>query len=558
MDKIWLKRYPTGVPETIDPDHFNSLVDIFEQSIQSYGDKVAYVNMDQEMTFNELDALSREFAAYLQQQGMKKGDALAIMMPNLLQYPIALFGALRAGLVVVNVNPLYTPRELKHQLSDANAKAIVILDNFAHTLEKVEPDVPVEKVFLTSIGDMLPAPKRWIVNAVVKYVKKMVPSYKLKNTVDFSSALKQGAKAKYKRPEMTGDDLAFLQYTGGTTGLAKGAMLSHRNMVANLEMVSAIVAPLVNDGEETIVTALPLYHIFALTANCLTFMKHGGRNILITNPRDMKAFVKELEKYPFSMISGVNTLFNGLLHAEGFKDLNFSHLKIALGGGMAVQRSVAEHWERVTKSRLLEGYGLTECSPVVTVNPTDIEHYNGTIGIPLPSTDVRVVDEDGKEVAQGEPGEIQVRGPQVMVGYLNRPEETAKVMKDGDWFATGDIGVMDEQGFFKIVDRKKDMILVSGFNVYPNEIEDVIADHPKVLEVAAVGVPHDSSGEQVKVFVVRKDKSLTEKELISYARENMTGYKIPKLVEFRDELPKTNVGKILRRELRDEEEAKSK
>ncbi|WP_339880020.1 long-chain-fatty-acid--CoA ligase FadD [Pseudidiomarina gelatinasegens] len=558
MDKIWLKRYPAGVPETIDPDHFNSLVDIFEQSIQSYGDKVAYVNMDKEMTFNELDALSREFAAYLQQQGMKKGDALAIMMPNLLQYPIALFGALRAGLVVVNVNPLYTPRELKHQLSDANAKAIVILDNFAHTLEKVEADVPVEKVFLTSIGDMLPAPKRWIVNAVVKYVKKMVPSYKLKNTVDFRSALKQGAKANYERPEMTGDDLAFLQYTGGTTGLAKGAMLSHRNMVANLEMVSAIVAPLVNDGEETIVTALPLYHIFALTANCLTFMKHGGRNILITNPRDMKAFVKELEKYPFSMISGVNTLFNGLLHAEGFKDLNFSHLKIALGGGMAVQRSVAEHWERVTKSRLLEGYGLTECSPVVTVNPTDIEHYNGTIGIPLPSTDVRVVDEDGKEVAQGEPGEIQVRGPQVMVGYLNRPEETAKVMKDGDWFATGDIGVMDEQGFFKIVDRKKDMILVSGFNVYPNEIEDVIADHPKVLEVAAVGVPHDSSGEQVKIFVVRKDKSLTEKELISYARENMTGYKIPKLVEFREELPKTNVGKILRRELRDEEEAKSK
>ncbi|WP_417685035.1 long-chain-fatty-acid--CoA ligase FadD [Pseudidiomarina gelatinasegens] len=558
MDKIWLKRYPAGVPETIDPDHFNSLVDIFEQSIQSYGDKVAYVNMDQGMTFNELDALSREFAAYLQQQGMKKGDALAIMMPNLLQYPIALFGALRAGLVVVNVNPLYTPRELKHQLSDANAKAIVILDNFAHTLEKVEADVPVEKVFLTSIGDMLPAPKRWIVNAVVKYVKKMVPSYKLKNTVDFRSALKQGAKGNYERPEMTGDDLAFLQYTGGTTGLAKGAMLSHRNMVANLEMVSAIVAPLVNDGEETIVTALPLYHIFALTANCLTFMKHGGRNILITNPRDMKAFVKELEKYPFSMISGVNTLFNGLLHAEGFKDLNFSHLKIALGGGMAVQRSVAEHWERVTKSRLLEGYGLTECSPVVTVNPTDIEHYNGTIGIPLPSTDVRVVDEDGKEVAQGEPGEIQVRGPQVMVGYLNRPEETAKVMKDGDWFATGDIGVMDEQGFFKIVDRKKDMILVSGFNVYPNEIEDVIADHPKVLEVAAVGVPHDSSGEQVKIFVVRKDKSLTEKELISYARENMTGYKIPKLVEFREELPKTNVGKILRRELRDEEEAKSK
>lgn len=559
MDKIWLQRYPAGVPETIDPDHFNSLVDIFEQSIEKYGDKIAYVNMDTELSFNELDALSRQFAAYLQQQGLKKGDALAIMMPNLLQYPIALFGALRAGLVVVNVNPLYTARELKHQLSDANAKAIVILDNFADTLQKVEADVPVEKVILTAIGDMLPAPKRWIVNAVVKYVKKMVPSYKLNNTQTFRTALSLGAKAEYQRPQMSGDDLAFLQYTGGTTGLAKGAMLSHRNMVANLEMVSAIVAPLVDDGEETIVTALPLYHIFALTANCLTFMKHGGRNILITNPRDMKAFVKELSKYPFSMISGVNTLFNGLLHAEGFKDLDFSHLKIALGGGMAVQRSVAEHWERVTKSRLLEGYGLTECSPVVTVNPTDIEHYNGTIGIPLPSTEVRIVDVDSGEVLpQGEAGEIQVRGPQVMVGYLNRPDETEKVMRDGGWFATGDIGVMDEQGFFKIVDRKKDMILVSGFNVYPNEIEDVIVDHPKVLEAAAIGVPHDSSGEAVKVFVVRKDQSLTEKELITFARENMTGYKVPKFVEFRDELPKSNVGKILRRELRDEEEAKSK
>ncbi len=558
MDKIWLKRYPAGVPETIDPDHFNSLIDIFEQSVKTYGDKVAFVNMDTELTFNELDTLSKDFAAYLQQQGLQKGDAVALMMPNLLQYPIALFGVLRAGMTVVNVNPLYTARELKHQLSDANAQAIVILDNFAHTLAKVITEIPVKKVILTSIGDMLPAPKRWIVNFVVKYVKKMVPAYSLQHTTQFKQVLAQGAKAKYQRPQISGDDLAFLQYTGGTTGLAKGAMLSHRNMVANLEMVSALVAPLVVDGEETVITALPLYHIFALTANCLTFMKHGGRNILITNPRDMPGFVKELSKYPFSIISGVNTLFNGLLHADGFKDLDFSHLKIALGGGMAVQRAVAEHWERVTKSRLLEGYGLTECSPVVTVNPTDIEHYNGTIGLPLPSTEVRIVDVDtGEELPQGEAGELQVRGPQVMVGYLNRPDETAKVMIDG-WFATGDIGLMDEQGFFKIVDRKKDMILVSGFNVYPNEIEDVIAEHPKVLEVAAVGVPHDSSGEQVKIFVVRKDKSLTEKELIAYSRENMTGYKVPKLVEFREELPKTNVGKILRRELRDEEEAKAK
>lgn len=371
------------------------------------------------------------------------------------------------------------------------------------------------------------------------------------------TAIAQGEKLAYTRPEVVGDDLAFIQYTGGTTGLAKGAMLSHRNMVANLEMVSALVAPLVNDGEETVVTALPLYHIFALTVNCLTFLKHGGRNLLITNPRDMKGFVKELSKYPFSMIAGVNTLFNGLLNTEGFKDLDFSHLKIALGGGMAVQRAVAENWQRVTKSRLLEGYGLTECSPVVTVNPTDIQEYNGTIGIPLPSTDVRIVDtETGEVLPQGEAGELQVKGPQVMVGYLNRPEETAQIMKDG-WFSTGDIAVMDSDGFFRIVDRKKDMILVSGFNVYPNEIEDVIAAHPKVLEVAAVGVPHEASGEQVKLFVVRKDPSLTEKELIQYARENLTGYKVPKLVEFRDELPKSNVGKILRRELRDEETAKT-
>lgn len=558
MEKIWLKSYPAGVSETIDPDHFDSLVDIFEQSIEAYGDRIAYVNMDHEMSFRELDKASRDFAAYLQQNGLKKGDAVAIMMPNLLQYPVALFGILRAGMTVVNVNPLYTARELKHQLSDSGAKMIVILDNFAHTLEKVVGDLSLTKVILTSIGDLLPTPKRLLVNAVVKYVKRMVPSYSLKNTVNFRQVLSSGAKADYQRPLVNGDDLAFLQYTGGTTGLAKGAMLSHRNMVANLEQVSAFIAPLVNDGEETIITALPLYHIFALTSNCLTFMKHGGRNVLITNPRDMPAFIKELGKYPFSMISGVNTLFNGLLNTEGFKDLDFSSLKIALGGGMAVQRSVAEQWERVTKSRLLEGYGLTECSPVVTVNPTDIEHYNGTIGVPLPSTEVRVVDVDtGELVAQGETGELQVRGPQVMVGYLNRPDETDKVMTDG-WFMTGDIGLMNEDGFFKIVDRKKDMILVSGFNVYPNEIEDVISDHPKVLEIAAIGVPHDSSGEAVKVFVVRKDKSLTEREVIEFAKEGLTGYKVPKFVEFRDELPKTNVGKILRRTLRDEEEAKSK
>ncbi len=555
MDKIWLKNYPAGVPETIDPDHFASLVDILEQSIEKYGEKTAFVNMDSEMSFKELGLKSREFAAYLQSKGLKKGDAVAVMMPNLLQYPVALFGILRAGMTVVNVNPLYTPRELKHQLVDSQAKALVILENFAHTYDKIKDEAPLDFVITTQIGDQLPVHKRFLVNFVVKYIKRMVPSHNVKETVSLNQAMAKGAIAEYQRPEVTGDDIAFLQYTGGTTGVAKGAMLSHRNMVANLEQVSACITPIMSDGEETIITALPLYHIFALTANCLTFIKHGGKNVLITNPRDMPNFVKELNKYPFSMISGVNTLFNGLLNTKGFKDVNFSNLKVALGGGMAVQKAVAEEWERVTKSRLLEGYGLTECAPVVTVNPYDIEHYTGSIGLPVPSTDVRIVDpETREEVPLGEPGELEVKGPQVMVGYLNRPDATAESIKDG-WFATGDMATADERGYFKIVDRKKDMILVSGFNVYPNEIEDVLADHPKILESAAIGVPHESSGEVVKVFIVAKDKLLTEREVIDFSRENMTGYKVPKLVEFRDELPKSNVGKILRRELRDEEDA---
>ncbi|MGM0430146.1 MAG: long-chain-fatty-acid--CoA ligase FadD [Pseudomonadota bacterium] len=555
MEKIWLKNYPAGVPETIDPDHFASLVDILEQSIEKYREKTAFVNMDSELSFKELGLKSREFAAYLQSKGLKKGDAVAVMMPNLLQYPVALFGILRAGMTVVNVNPLYTPRELKHQLVDSQAKALVILENFAHTYDKIKDEAPLDFVITTQIGDQLPVHKRFLVNFVVKYIKRMVPSHNVKNTVSLNQAMAKGAMAEYERPEVTGDDIAFLQYTGGTTGVAKGAMLSHRNMVANLEQVSACITPIMSDGEETIITALPLYHIFALTANCLTFIKHGGKNVLITNPRDMPNFVKELNKYPFSMISGVNTLFNGLLNTKGFKDVNFSNLKVALGGGMAVQKAVAEEWERVTKSRLLEGYGLTECAPVVTVNPYDIEHYTGSIGLPVPSTDVRIVDpETREEVPLGEPGELEVKGPQVMVGYLNRPDATAESIKDG-WFATGDMATVDERGYFKIVDRKKDMILVSGFNVYPNEIEDVLADHPKILESAAIGVPHESSGEVVKVFIVAKDKSLTEREVIDFSRENMTGYKVPKLVEFRDELPKSNVGKILRRELRDEEDA---
>lgn len=552
MEKIWLKRYPKGVPAEINPDHYPSLIEIFEESVKKYASSVAFHNMDKDITYSELDQLSEQFAAYLQSLGLKKGDPVAVMMPNVLQYPVALFGILRAGMVVVNVNPLYTARELKHQLTDSGTKAIVILKNFAHTLEKISADVTLDKVILTGIGDMLPVPKRWIVNLVVQHVKKMVPPFRLENTIEFNDALAAGAKANYSRPVgVTGDNLAFLQYTGGTTGVSKGAMLTHRNMVANLDQISAFILPRLSDGKEVVITALPLYHIFALTANCLAFLKFGGKNILITNPRDMPAFVKELSKHKFTMISGVNTLFNGLLHTPGFKDLDFSHLKIALGGGMAVQRAVAENWERVTGSALLEGYGLTECSPVVTANPFDIENFTGSIGIPLPSTDVKIVDEDGNELPQGETGEIWAKGPQIMAGYLGRPEATAEAIKDG-WFATGDMGTVDEHGFFRIVDRKKDMILVSGFNVYPNEIEDVVASYPKVLEVAAVGVPHEASGEVVKIVVVKKDDSLSEKELIDYCRENLTAYKVPKLVEFRDELPKTNVGKILRRELRDE------
>ena len=551
MEKIWLERYPNGVPKEIDPDHYASLVEVFEESVKKYRDHVAFSNMDTEITYGQLDELTTKFAAYLQGIGLKKGDPVAVMMPNLLQYPVALFGILRAGMTVVNVNPLYTARELKHQLTDSKSRAIVILKNFAHTLEKIEKDVQLDKVILTGIGDMLPVPKRWIVNLVVKYVKKMVPSYSLSKTIEFNDVLAEGAKKSYTRPQVAGDDLAFLQYTGGTTGVSKGAMLTHRNMVANLDQISAFILPRLSDGKEVVITALPLYHIFALTANCLAFLKFGGKNILITNPRDMPAFIKELGKHKFTMISGVNTLFNGLLHTPGFKDLDFSHLKIALGGGMAVQRAVAENWEKVTGSALLEGYGLTECSPVVTANPFDIEHYTGSIGIPLPSTDCKIVDEDGNEVPMGEPGELLVKGPQVMAGYLGRPEDTDKAIQDG-WFATGDMATVDEHGFFRIVDRKKDMILVSGFNVYPNEIEDVVASHPKVLEVAAVGVANESSGEVVKIVVVKKDQSLTEKELIDFCRENLTAYKVPKLVEFRDELPKTNVGKILRRELRDD------
>ncbi|MBA6296525.1 long-chain-fatty-acid--CoA ligase FadD [Colwellia sp. MB02u-9] len=551
MEKIWLeKSYPPGVPFEIDPDKYASIVDMFHKYTEVYADRAAFINMGAQISYRELAQQATTFAAYLQQDlGLVKGDKFAIMVPNCLQYPIALFGALLAGLTVVNVNPLYTARELEHQLKDSNTKAILIIQNFASILEKVIDKTPVEKVILTSLGDRLGTVKGAIVNGVVKYVKKMVPAFNLKNIEHFNKALAKGEKLSFSPVTICGDDLAFLQYTGGTTGVSKGAMLTHRNMVANLEQAKAAIKPQLEEGKELVVTALPLYHIFALTANCLTFITLGGTNLLITNPRDMPGFVKELAKYDFTAITGVNTLFNGLLNTPGFSELNFSNLKLSLGGGMAVQRPVAENWERVTKTRLLEGYGLTECAPLVTLCPYNQTHYSGSIGLPAPSTDIRIVLEDGSDAKIGEAGEMWVKGPQVMKGYYNRQEATDEILKAG-WLATGDVACMDENGFFKIVDRKKDMIIVSGFNVYPNEIEEIAMSHEGVLEAAAIGIPNEASGEAVKLFIVRKDPNLTKKSLINHCRENLTNYKVPKFVEFRDELPKTNVGKILRRELR--------
>ncbi|AZZ95968.1 long-chain-fatty-acid--CoA ligase FadD [Pseudoalteromonas sp. R3] len=549
MEKIWLKRYPEGMPETIDPEHYNSLLELFDNSFTEFGQLPAYSNMGKTMTYQQVDEATKAVASYIQNTlKLGKGDKVAVMMPNLLQTPVTILGVLRAGCTVVNVNPLYTVRELEHQLNDSEAKAIFILANFAHTLEKALPTTGVKHIVVTQIGDMLGGFKKHLVNFVVKKLKKMVPDYTLPNALPFAQAI-SADPGQYKVPDVTLNDLAFLQYTGGTTGVSKGAMLTHGNMVANLEQVSGCLDKVLDKGREVVITALPLYHIFALTANCLTFMKYGGHNILITNPRDMPGFVKELAKYPFTAITGVNTLFNGLLNTPGFAELDFSTLKMSLGGGMAVQRPVAERWQKVTKSKLMEGYGLTECAPLVTICPWDLDGYNGSIGLPAPSTELKVIKDNGEEAPLGEPGELCVKGPQVMAGYYNRPDATAECLQDG-WFATGDIAIYDEEGFFYIVDRKKDMILVSGFNVFPNEIEEVVAMHDGVLEVAAVGVPHEVSGEQVKVFVVRKDPSLTEKDIIKHCRDKLTNYKVPKLVEFRDELPKTNVGKILRRALK--------
>ncbi|ADN75923.1 AMP-dependent synthetase and ligase [Ferrimonas balearica DSM 9799] len=552
MDKPWLNSYPAGVPAEINPDQYGSLLDLFEESCRTYPDQVAFINMGAVLTYRRLEEQSRIFAAYLQNElKLTQGDRVAIMMPNLLQYPIALLGVLRAGMVAVNVNPLYTPRELKHQLVDSGAKAIIAVTNFGSSLQKVVNETPVEHVILTKIGDQLSAPKRTLVNFVVKYVKKMVPAYHLPGAVSMRRVLAKGRNLQYVKPKVASDDIAFLQYTGGTTGVAKGAMLTHRSVVSNMLQCDAYYGPLLENGKEMVVTPLPLYHVFANTVNLLLFIKKGGQNLLITNPRDLDNFIGDLKKYPFTALTGVNTLFNAMLNHPEFGNIDFSQFKLTIGGGMAVQRAVAEKWKAATGVPLIEGYGLTECSPVVAAGRYDQAEYSGAIGLPLPSTLIRVVDEEGKVQPQGEVGELQVFGPQVMKGYWQRPEETAKVM-DGEWLLTGDIGRMDEEGNFFIVDRKKDMILVSGFNVFPNEVEDVVALHPKVLEVAAVGVPHEVSGELVKIFVVAKDPSLKEQDLIAHCRKHLTGYKVPKLVEFRDELPKTNVGKILRRELRDE------
>ncbi|WP_227814205.1 long-chain-fatty-acid--CoA ligase [Nitrogeniibacter aestuarii] len=556
MEKVWLKSYPPGVPAEIDIAAFTSIGDMFEKSCRQYGDRAAYVNMGKSITYTELERLSAQFGAYLQSElKLPRGTRVALMMPNLLQYPVAMYGALRAGYTIVNCNPLYTSRELEHQLRDSGAEAIVIVENFAHTLQHALPNTHIKHVIVTQLGDMLGFLKGMLVNLVVKHVKKMVPAWSLPGHVRFSDTLSAGARHALKPADVTHDDIAYLQYTGGTTGVAKGAVLTHRNILANLQQAHAWIKPFLSEGREVIITALPLYHIFSLTANCLTFFKIGATNVLITNPRDIPGFIKELSKVKFSAVTGVNTLFNALLHHPDFAKLDFSALRITLGGGMAVQQAVADRWLEVTGKPLIEAYGLTETSPAVTINPLDLTTFNHSIGLPISSTEISVRDDDGKEVATGQPGELCVKGPQVMRGYWNRDEETARVMTSDGFFRTGDVATVDEAGFVRIVDRKKDMILVSGFNVYPNEVEDVVASHPGVLEVAAVGVPSEHSGEAVKIFVVLKDKGLTKEALVAFCKQNLTGYKVPHLIEFRDELPKTNVGKILRRALRDETKA---
>ncbi|OOF52991.1 long-chain-fatty-acid--CoA ligase [Rodentibacter genomosp. 2] len=555
MEKIWFQNYPEDVEKYLDTSKYESILDIFNKAIREHPDRPAYINMGQVLTFRKLEERSRAFAAYLQNEfKLKRGDRVALMMPNLLQYPIALFGILRAGLIAVNVNPLYTPRELEHQLQDSGAVAIVVVSNFASTLEKVVFNTDIKHVILTRMGDQLSFGKRTLVNFVVKYIKKLVPKYKLPDAVTFREVLSIGKHRQYIQPEVSRNDLAFLQYTGGTTGVAKGAMLSHGNIITNVFQAKWIAEPFIGDHARarSAILALPLYHVFALTVNCLLFLELGVTAILITNPRDVDGFVKELKKYRFEAITGVNTLFNALLNNENFKEVDFSALKLSVGGGMAIQQSVATRWHDLTGCNIIEGYGMTECSPLIAACPVNVVKHNGTIGVPVPNTDVKIIKDDGSEAKIGEAGELWVKGEQVMQGYWKRPEATNEVLKDG-WIATGDIVIMDESYSLRIVDRKKDMILVSGFNVYPNEIEDVVMLNYKVAEAVAVGVPNEISGETIKIFVVKKDESLTRDELRQHCRQHLTGYKVPKEIEFRDELPKTNVGKILRRILRDEE-----
>ena len=555
MEKIWLKSYPKGVPAEIDVNAYRSIPELIDQNVVKYRERAAYRCMGKTITFGDVDRLSNNFAAWLQSRGLPKGARVAVMMPNVLQYPAAVFGILRAGMTVVNVNPLYTPRELEHQLKDSGAEAIVILENFATTLEQVLPKTPIKHIVVASLGDLLGV-KGLIVNFVVRNVKKLVPAFNLPGAVRWNDAISAGAGMTLKKPDLGPEDIAFLQYTGGTTGVSKGAILLHRNIIANMEQVSAWFAPTRDENEPmTMVAPLPLYHIYALTCNCLFMLRDGGCNLLIPNPRDIPGFVKELKNNRFTAISGLNTLYNALLNHPEFKDIDFSHLRMSSAGGMAMQKAVADRWKSVTKLPILEGYGLTETSPVATTNPVDITEFNGTIGLPVPSTVITIRDDDEKILPVGQTGEICIAGPQVMKGYWQRPEETAKVMARDGAFKTGDIGVMDERGYVTIVDRKKDMILVSGFNVYPNEIEQVVAMMPGVLEVAAIGVPDEHSGEVPKLFIVKKDPALTEKMVMDHCKEQLTGYKRPKHIEFRAELPKTNVGKILRRALRDEKKA---
>lgn len=549
-DQPWLNSYPNFVTPTVSLDGYQNIVEIFDESVSKFGPKVAYSNMGVTLTFSEVANYVDSLVYFLQHKTkLKKGDRIALQMPNLLQFPITIFACLKAGLVIVNTNPLYTAEEMRHQYKDSGAKAIIILENFASNLEKIISDTKIETVITTTIGDMLGGLKGAITNLVVRKVKKMVPAFQLDNPIPLKTILKENLGKKGSPVTLTPNDNAFLQYTGGTTGVSKGAQLSHGNLCANVQQVEGWIDEKFSEGQETIITALPMYHIFALTANCVVFFRYGAKNVLITNPRDMKAFCKDLRKNPFSIITGVNTLFIGLLNQAAFKDLDFSQLKMALGGGMSVQDAVAKEWEELTDSPLLEAYGLSETSPAATINPVDGSHKRGSIGLPLPNTDIRILDDDRNEVKQGDPGEIAIKGPQVMQGYWERPEETANCMH-GDYFLTGDIGIMDEDGFFKIVDRKKEMVLVSGFNVYPNEVEKAISEHEKVLEVGVCGGKNDDGTEFVQAFVVKRDDSLTQEEVIEHCKKNLTNYKTPKIIHFRDELPKSNVGKILRRLLK--------